>query len=248
LNSAPKKSVNTSANSAAAANGGARENDAVLIISDDPEFARAVVGRWQSDPVVPAFTLFGSQLPAGALSAVYGLAILDPAASKKSALLQALEGARVPVICVIADGQSAAFHSSYPRTLSVPKIDGWLDAAVQLATEVLRRTKAEGRAALAQQAVAENGCHATVGRYVLEMRHTLNNCLTSVLGNSELLLLEPGALTSVAREQVETIHMMAMRIHEVLQRLSSLELEMQFAQKESHSETRLVSHRAAAGD
>jgi signal transduction histidine kinase len=119
---------------------------------------------------------------------------------------------------------------------------------LQLASEVLRRTKAEARAAIAQHAIAENGCHATLGRYVLEMRHTLNNCLTSVLGNAELLLLEPGALTSLAREQVETIHMMAMRINEILQRLSSLELELQFAQKESHSETRLVSQRAAAGD
>lgn len=231
-----------------ALNGGARENDAVLVISDDAEFARAIVGRWQSDLVLPAFTLLGSELPAGALSAAYGLAILDPSASRKAALLLALESASVPLICVINEGEAATFHSSYPRVLSLPKVDGWHDAIVQLATEVLRRTKAEARAALAKQAVAENGCHATLGRYVLEMRHTLNNCLTSVLGNAELLLLEPGALTSAAREQVETIHMMAMRIHEVLQRLSSLELEMQFAQKESHSETSVLSQRAAAGD
>ena len=44
---------------------------------------------------------------------------------------------------------------------------------------------------------------ATLGRYVLEMRHNLNNALTSLLGNSELLLLEPGALSAEARPQVE---------------------------------------------
>src|SRR6202521_4880794 len=65
-----------------------------------------------------------------------------------------------------------------------------------------------------------------VGRYMLEMRHGLNNALTSVLGNSDLLLLEPGSLSAPARAQIETIRNMALRIHEVLQRFSSLEKEM----------------------
>ena len=37
--------------------------------------------------------------------------------------------------------------------------------------------------------------HATLGRYMLEMRPSINNALTSVLGNADLLLLEPGQVT-----------------------------------------------------
>lgn len=78
---------------------------------------------------------------------------------------------------------------------------------------------------------------AALGRYMLEMRHSFNNALTSVLGNSELLLLEPGALSDQTRDQVETIHTMALRLCEVMQRFSSLENEMRFPAEESHGET-----------
>ncbi len=72
---------------------------------------------------------------------------------------------------------------------------------------------------------------------MLEMRHTVNNALTSVLGNAELLLMEPGALSAEMRDHISTIHTMAMRIHEVVQRFSSLETEMSFVEKQSQSET-----------
>ena len=79
---------------------------------------------------------------------------------------------------------------------------------------------------------------AALGRYMLEVRHSFNNALTSVLGNSELLLLEPGALPAQTRDQVETIHTMSLRLCEVMQRFSRLENEMRFSEGESHSETR----------
>jgi signal transduction histidine kinase len=65
-----------------------------------------------------------------------------------------------------------------------------------------------------------------LGRYMLDMRHGLNNALTSLLGNSDLLLIEPGSLSAQARGQIETIRNMTLRIHEVMQRFSSLEKEM----------------------
>jgi len=61
---------------------------------------------------------------------------------------------------------------------------------------------------------------------MVEMRHNLNNALTSVLGNSDLLLLEPGSLSAQTRAQIETIRNMTLRIHEIMQRFSSLEKEM----------------------
>ena len=72
---------------------------------------------------------------------------------------------------------------------------------------------------------------ATLGRYMLEMRHGLNNALTSVLGNSELLLLEPGAFSAPVREQIEIIRNMGLRMHEIIQRFSSLESEMRVAEE-----------------
>jgi len=69
-------------------------------------------------------------------------------------------------------------------------------------------------------------CDATLGRYVVEMRHNLNNALTSVLGNAELLLLDETKFTSNERKQVDTIRLMALRMHETLQRFSSLEKEL----------------------
>ena len=66
---------------------------------------------------------------------------------------------------------------------------------------------------------------------MLEMRHSLNNALTSVLGNSELLLLEPGAFSAPVREQIEIIRNMSLRMHEIIQRFSSLEMEMKVAEE-----------------
>lgn len=78
---------------------------------------------------------------------------------------------------------------------------------------------------------------AALGRYMLDVRHSFNNALTSVLGHSELLLVEPDALPAQARGQVETIHSMALELSEVMRRFSHLENELRFPEAESHSET-----------
>jgi signal transduction histidine kinase len=215
----------------------------VLLVSDDPEFARAVIARWQNETLVPAFTVVGSKLPGGALSADYALAIVGPCSLRQSLVLRALENSGAAIVCLSSD-ETASGHS-HPQVILVGQREDWLDVLVQLAVEVLRRLQCEFRVQRAEQTLSESERHATLGRYILEMRHGLNNCLTSVLGNAELLLAEPGNLTAQSREQVATIHSMAMRIHEVMQRFSSLESEMQFAEKQSQSETRAVSRHAA---
>ena len=94
---------------------------------------------------------------------------------------------------------------------------------------------------------AELEGQAILGRYMLEMRHSLNNALTSVLGNSELMLLEPGSLSAAARSQIDTIRNMALRMHEILQRFSSLEKELRFAEKQVENEEDGRSQAAAGG-
>jgi signal transduction histidine kinase len=80
------------------------------------------------------------------------------------------------------------------------------------------------------------------------MRHNLNNALTSVLGNSDLLLLEPGSLSAQTRAQMETIRNMTLRIHEIMQRFSSLEKEMSVVAQQAETDSGKSYAAAAAGD
>ena len=88
--------------------------------------------------------------------------------------------------------------------------------------------------------------NATLGQYVIDMRHAMNNALTSVLGNSELLLLEPGAFSASVQSQLDTIRNMALRLHEILQRFSSLEKELVFIEKQDAKERSKELRMAAA--
>ena len=224
---------------------GRRAGDSVLIISDDAEFARIVVARWQSQRIVPAFTLMGSDLYSSAVLASHTLTILGPRVNHLPKVLKAIEAAGDAVICV-APEQSIPMRELRGMAMFIRHTDGWLEDLIQLASEVLRRSDAGARMRLAELALAASQRHAVLGRYLLEMRHTLNNCLTSVLGNAELLLLEPGRLAADTREQIETMHTMALRIHEIFQRFSSLETEMQFAERKSQTETERQSQVVAA--
>ena len=224
---------------------GRRAGDSVLIISDDAEFARIVVARWQSQRIVPAFTLMGSDLYSSAVLASHTLTILGPRVNHLPKVLKAIQAAGDAVICV-APEESMPMRELRGMTMFSRHTDGWLEDLIQLASEVLRRSDAGARMRLAELALAASQRHAILGRYLLEMRHTLNNCLTSVLGNAELLLLEPGRLAADTREQIETMHTMALRIHEIFQRFSSLETEMQFAERKSQTETERQSQVVAA--
>jgi signal transduction histidine kinase len=116
-----------------------------------------------------------------------------------------------------------------------------------LAAEMLRRLDSSNRARRAEQTVAKLEHEATLGRYVKDVRHGLNNALTSVLGNAELLLLDPSRYSEEIKDQFETIHTMSLRMHEMLYRISSLEHEMKCAQKQSQSEADSLNDSAAAG-
>ena len=106
-----------------------------------------------------------------------------------------------------------------------------------VAGESLRRTEALRLARLAEQRAAQTANQATLGRYMMEMKHSMNNAMTSLLGNAELLLLEPGELSAQSLAQIKTIHTMALRINEIMQRFSSIASEMREAETPSQAET-----------
>jgi signal transduction histidine kinase len=125
----------------------------------------------------------------------------------------------------------------YPRLLHVPLREGWTQVVLLVAGESLRRTEALRLAKLAEQRAAQNANQATLGRYMMDMKHNMNNAMTSLLGNAELLLLEPGELSAQSLAQIKTIHTMALRINEIMQRFSSIASEMREVETPSQAET-----------
>ena len=212
----------------------------LVIIADQNDRARDIVARWQMERTVPAFTLLNSELWDPALSAPCDLAIVFGVKEDRATpILAAFDGKNIP--CIYVAEKEAAFQhfrTTFPRVLVIHQHDAWLESLVVLSGEVLRRVEASTRAKKAENAAQQTQRQATLGKYMLETRHSFNNALTSVLGNAELMLLEPSALPTHVREQVDTIHSMALRLHEMMQRFTSLETEMHFADRESQLETK----------
>jgi signal transduction histidine kinase len=161
-------------------------------------------------------------------------------------VLQALEMAGNPVL-LISEREGFAPRESQPGVVVLRQHEGWMESLVLVAREALRHQDALTRAHRAEIANVNLQRQAALGRYMLEMRHSLNNALTSVLGNSELLLLEPGSLPATAGSQIETIRNMSLRMNEILQRFSSLEKELSVLEKQAEQDKRAKSRVAAAG-
>lgn len=212
----------------------------VAIVSDEPEFVRVLMNRWQAERVTPAFTVVAAGSPSNAGVAFDRVGEPVPTALPECELvvLGGVAGERVPqlqralyqparpLICVVAPADYRRLRDSLPQALLLPQGDCWAENVVLLAGECLRRAQAVLRAQRAEQLLTAGQRHATLGKYVVEMRHNVNNALTSVLGNSELLLLNGGSFTGEAREQLETIRGSALRLHEIMRRFWSLESEM----------------------
>ncbi len=221
----------------------------VLIIADEPEFARVLMARWHSERSEPAFTVMSSDLWNGPNDAQYDVAIVGPIRSGR--LTPVIKSRDIPIrptVCVLEDAsQFRSVVSQHPRVLAVHMVDGWLDAVVAIVTEGVRRVESQARARKAELQSIQSERFAALGRYMLEMRHNLNNALTSVLGNAELLSMQKDLFPQQVREQLETIRTMSLRMNEILQRFSSLETEMQFAEKQSLNETKSNSHLFVSG-
>jgi signal transduction histidine kinase len=213
----------------------------VLLASEDAAFLRQLTDRWQSERVVPTFV---AAADAHAFHSNFDLAIVEhrvtPApgcpAGRSLATLKALDKTSRPTLVLVDHEALAEVHRDFPRVLAVGRHETWPDTLVTLASEVLRRAEAVKRAERAEQLNFALKRNATLGQYVLDMRHSLNNALTSVLGNAELLLLEPGTFSAVAHSQLDTIRHMSLRVHEILQRFSSLEKELSFAEKQTQKD------------
>jgi len=211
----------------------------VLILTDDTEFARLLTACWQAERRAPGITVISGELWREHDVPAHDLVVVGPLGEGKlTSVLRSLEPASAVILCVPADSREfGQLRTKYPRLVHIPLREDWAQTLLLVAGESLRRAEALRIARQAEKNAAKNENHATLGRYMLDMKHSVNNALTSMLGNAELLLLEPGQLSSQSLAQIKTIHSMALRINEVMQRFSSLATEMREVENASQRET-----------
>lgn len=205
-----------------------------VIISDSTDFGRTLMARWQAEREVPAFTLLSAEFWDHARVVSGDVAVIGPLPrARLEPVLRSLAASGTAAVCASDDpGAWAWARSLHPRALVIPQQDAWADTLVTFCAEVLARVASQERALQAERLAAENQHFATLGRYIVEMRHSYNNAMTSLLGNAELLLMEPGGFSARVREQLNTIRAMAMRMNQMMLRLASLETEMEIVESD----------------
>ena len=211
----------------------------VLILSDDREFARLLTACWQVERQLPELSVVTSDFWSADAADSSDLVVIGPVREGKlTEILRNMPPSSVVILCAPSDAKElGALRKRYPRLLHVPLREDWTQVVLLVAGESLRRAEALRLAQQAEQRAAQNANQAVLGRYMIDMRHSLNNAMTSLLGNAELLLLEPGELSAQSLAQIKTIHTMALRINEVMQRFSSLASEMRGDETASQAET-----------
>jgi signal transduction histidine kinase len=211
----------------------------VLILTDESEFARLLTACWQAERQAPGITVLGSELWKEHDTLPHDLVVVGPLRDGKlSDILRSLEPAAAVILCSPADSRELGrLRGRYPRLVHVPLHEDWTQTLLLVAGESLRRSEAVKLARQAEHKAERNEQYATLGRYMTDMKHSVNNALTSMIGNAELLLLEPGQLSKESLAQIKTIHSMALRINEIMQRFSSLASEMREAENASQAET-----------
>jgi|SRR5208282_340894 len=230
----------------------------VLILASNPAFSREITAHWprNHDPGTQApdsahceveFTVLDQDFSSALAASPYDLAIADASSDptkKGKRQLQARRAERCPDLrrvlaaagkpaIIIQSSHGRDFYSIHGHVLELrrePKI--WPVLTALLGHEILSRQQAQFRAQEAEKIRAAAQAEATLGRYMLEMRTNVNNALTTVLGNAELLVHQPG-LPATAVAQADALRNMALRLHEVFQRFSSLEKELTVAALES---------------
>ena len=211
----------------------------VLILTDDSEFALGLTARWRTERHPPSLTVLNSQIWTAPEAENCDLAVIGPVAEGAlRRIVPSLPAKLATILC--ASAQASEIHqlrSGHPRLLHVPLHDDCIPTVVVVAGESLRRTAASREAYQALARAAQSEGDATLGRYMLDMKHNINNALTSLLGNAELLLLEPGQLSAQSLQQIKTMHHMSLRLHEIMQRFSMLASEIREAETTSQAET-----------
>jgi hypothetical protein len=193
----------------------------------------------EKDP--PAVTAVSSAVSGQASSSGYEMIVLGPLRGRTE--LPAGPALHPDsVVCAVGDEESLkVVRAVHPAWLLLPECPGWSKILFSLAGEVSRRRAAETRVREMEITNLMQKRFGILGKSLLEARPGMVNALTSLLGNADLILLSEEPLPDHCRENVRTIHKMALRLNEIVQRLSSIENEMELSDHKSHIETEEMS-------
>ncbi len=212
----------------------------VLVVSDDVEFIREFVSRWEMEQDAPPITVVSTEMWKQASLIGYALVIVG-FLRQSAAAVTAPAFHPDTTVCVVGDPvKLSSIRNAHPEWLTFFEQSGWPDTLLSFAKEILRRFAAEKQARDAEAICVAQQRLATVGQSLLTARPGMVNALTSLLGNADLLLLSDEHLSDGGLEQIRTVHKMALRLNEILQRLSSLANEMELSESESQRETREI--------
>jgi hypothetical protein len=209
----------------------------ILIISDDSKFVEALTAYWQAERDSSSITAVSMEVSRQASPAGYEMVVLGP-------LRQGASQYPLPVlpsdslVCAVGELESLkGIRARHAHWLLLPEYPGWTKILFSLAREARCRALAEARAREAELTNLSEKRFGVLGKSLLEARPGMINALTSLLGNADLLLLSDEQLPEGCREHIRTIHQMALRLNEVVQRLTSLENELELSERKSHLET-----------
>ena len=198
----------------------------VLIVSDEDEFPNAIATAWVAEGDTPAFVVgSGGEY----IGDNFDLAIVGGLNKSPDSLLATLSRNGKPLIHV---SRGNGGRPSRTGVLSLPEISGWPEVVVAVSKRILQLAHAESEVARLSELISQLERQAGLGRYMMEMRHNLNNALTSILGNCDLILLDEHQLPVAAKGQLETIRNMGLRLNEIMQRFTSLQKEMQLVEQQ----------------
>jgi signal transduction histidine kinase len=198
-----------------------------LIVSDNPQFSVSLAKVWNGEPR-PTFSMATSDRIAPLATEHFDLAIVGSCRHNLASRMAPLVGSRLLILQIASRDEPRL-----PDAFQVPQVHEWPELCKAMAVLLIERECLRRRGEELVRANAQLEGQAALGRYMQEMRLNLSNALTSLLGNSELILAAPEPVSSNLREQLETIRNMGMRIHEILQRFSSLEKEMRLMAEHS---------------
>jgi hypothetical protein len=208
----------------------------ILIISDDPDFVRSLMSSWRLERDSPSITAVSTNGTVKAGLSGQEMVVVGPLRACTS-LPQIPAVHPDSVVCVVGDEESLQIvHAERANWVLLPEHNGWMKILFSVAGEVLRRAAAEARAREAELANLSQRRFGVLGKSLLDARPGMVNALTSLLGNADLILLSGEPLPDSCREHVRTIHTMALRLNEIVQRLSSVENEMELSERKSQLE------------
>jgi len=216
------------------------ERTQVIVLSQQEETARDITARWREPHAELNIKLLTHEhLAAAQAISIQTIVVAGPDLEQRDEVLNILDHRQVPTLYILGSGESMeTAMQNYPSIHVFSGTSDGMNSLVRTGSQIQRRLSAECRAEKTTAELHLLSSQAQLGRYIIDVRHNFNNCLTAVLGNAELLLMENGNLPMQIKEQLDTILSMALRMHQMMQRFSSLETEMHFAERHSHGETK----------